>query len=290
MQMFRKPAKNLSEFKGMIEAFEKKAEQDMRKVPTTLQTFYRGHADCKYSCEPSVFRNGLLGSEDTFFNKCIESLPYEFNHLQTTFDKLAKMQHYGAPTRILDFTLSPEIALFFACCSISGKEDEKDHLNGEVIIYKTARTTQEDIGVRAISMLAKYPNKIDAIFYDKVRMEIGANYTDDYIKSCIEKSYFVIPETSNERLHRQKGLFLIFGQQLDGLYGEKQASNLDENTGRGEGYQGSIGYIKIPASSKKTIREEIKKNHNLSVEYLLPQIDEELKKIKENPHVDTNRE
>ena len=271
MEIFNKNAESLDEFKRKIEEFEK----ETKLFRGNMQTFYRGHANYAYKCEPSIFRKNSLSSESTIFHQCMERLPYEFNHLPSTFDKLAKMQHYGAPTRLLDFTVSSEIALFFACCSMSGKED------GKIIIYKTTSTSQDDIGVQVLSALAKYSEKLDADFYDHVRMEIGTNYTDENIRACIEKSYFVIPKISNDRLHRQKGLFLIFGQQLKELYGEKQVSELNEQTGRGGEYPGYIGYIKIPANSKKAIREALKEKNNLCAEYLLPQIDEELKNIKE---------
>ena len=40
------------------------------------------------------------------------------------FDVLAKLQHYGFPTRLLDATSNPLVALYFAC---AGKnESEKD--------------------------------------------------------------------------------------------------------------------------------------------------------------------
>lgn len=48
--------------------------------------------------------------------------PNEF--LGNRFDSLVKMQHFGMPTRLLDTTTNPLVALYFAC--ESDKQLDKD--------------------------------------------------------------------------------------------------------------------------------------------------------------------
>ncbi|NDZ06777.1 FRG domain-containing protein [Pseudomonas aeruginosa] len=61
---------------------------------------------------PSIDRDGLLENEDKLFKEFIIRNPDEFKGQRSTFEILTKMQHYGLPTRLLDITTNPLVALF----------------------------------------------------------------------------------------------------------------------------------------------------------------------------------
>ena len=259
MEIKKRTVKTFDEFSSCIKEFEQNSNRCNHSFD--MMAFYRGHSNEEYVCQPTVFRN-ILGREDNMLKRedeivklCRRGFSCEFSHLKSDFDMLAQLQHYGAATRILDFTISPEVALYFACCDCFRGSTH----NGEVIFYYTTYTSQENIGVKALSFLAQQPYRLEVDFYQKLREYLGVNYSDDKLRSIIEQHYFVIPTISNERLRRQKGVFAIFGQKIEKLPCDKQTTNLSDKYGRGQEYPGDIYRIQIPADAKKKIMEKLLK-------------------------------
>lgn len=91
--------------------------------------YFRGQDDAFSNTLPAVFRSRkLLDNEDNLFNDFLMTDPQLFEKCRTNFERMALMEHYHLPTRLLDVSSNPLIALFFAVKGGQG--------NGEVYIYK----------------------------------------------------------------------------------------------------------------------------------------------------------
>jgi hypothetical protein len=75
--------------------------------------FFRGHSDAlKFTINPSIYRGSkLINSEHILFKELVAHNPEDFRECHSAIEYLVKMQHYSLPTRLLDLTSNPLIAL-----------------------------------------------------------------------------------------------------------------------------------------------------------------------------------
>lgn len=105
-----------------VSQFVKEIAQLKKKEGAEL--FYRGHADDDWKLLPSIFRvEKGLEKEHLLFRDMVAHTPQSFAECKSALDYLVQMQHYELPTRLLDVTMNPLVALFFACAEVDTPEE-----------------------------------------------------------------------------------------------------------------------------------------------------------------------
>ena len=91
---------------------------------------FRGHSNTAYEINPSINRNDNFKKERAYIEIPQLKFPEKFKPSQLPINQLALLQHYGFPTRLLDVTTNPLVALYFAVCS-----SNSDEFDGEIIVF-----------------------------------------------------------------------------------------------------------------------------------------------------------
>lgn len=281
--------------------------------------FFRGQTKESFKPIPSVFRNidhkdensPLFSKrEHVMFEQLISACPNDFLSCKSAFDYLVKMQHYGLPTRLLDITSNPLVALYFASNNHAGRgEDSSD---GEVLIYEIKDENIKSHGSDTVSVISNLAKMDELFVYPKTsrdeRTEEDKNMVGKFLHAIYaEKPYFkdvivpehiysiqtVKPKLDNPRVIRQSGAFLIFGMQDKKYLPSNKVNELYKEVDLGLGQSKGInekntffhrtedrGFVlKINSLEKNKIIQALE-GLGISKATLFPEIDEVAQHIK----------
>ncbi len=179
------------------------------------ELYFRGQANSDWTLESSVTRQHLLlKKENDLFQDIITLKPHEFLNDKSDYEKLITMQHFSLPTRLLDITRNPLIALFFACNNI----DEKNK-DGMVYIFADKKLLNPDD--KKVECLTKIIRAYDDIICDICIEKDGCKIREE---DFLRVNHFIKGVAKNQRINNQSGDFIF-----EGLGGDSKKNEHLEN-------------------------------------------------------------
>ena len=275
--------------------------------PDKCTVYFRGETEDfkENALNPSVYRkSGYLENEHRIYREIQRFNDYEFTEDKSTFDKLSRMQHYKAPTRLIDLSEDALTALYFAInerisCEnavvyVTAIEDDKiKYYDSDAVavvanlvklpLNSESEKSKTSIAKDAKELLEEYTNKCGCTREDRLIEKYNEKKSTKFLLHEIkeDKSYFssiidprhifsvqcVKPKLTNTRIVAQKGAFLLFGLNPKGINSSIRLINKNPENNE----------FTLFNDSPYLIRHPIKKILKINVSCLIKK--EELKKI-----------
>ena len=190
---------------------------------------FRGQNNKNYELLPSIGRNrkfstdvSILDQERNLIEMAKYKLPNIFKPSLSPVDLLALLQHFGVPTRLMDVTSNPLIALYFASL------DEGN--DGEVIVFdyndmdatnypivNAIADSYKFLNVTTESLILFLENACLQPYFEEQRNQInnwGENKKVHWIEDCCKDLLFVNATEQVERQRIQQGFYILFTNEI----------------------------------------------------------------------------
>ncbi|MBB6401928.1 hypothetical protein HNP92_001233 [Methanococcus maripaludis] len=273
--------KNISEIQELQSkkiSLQKKYAEEIKELcdfEVSISEFlYRGQKNKEWKLEPAIFRKNKSGKltyenkEKELYMSLKEHNHPEFEKQKTMFDKLALMQHYSIPTRLLDWSKNPLVALYFAT-----EPDLENDTDGVVFVHSpnSIYYSSEEIVDLLCNMFLKW-NKEEISLKELESTSFNGDTVSDILGDSIEDTFitlnifsgviFIRPIMTNDRLRIQQGCFSMHGclreqRKIDEHFFENFFKLNEPSDTVLENYlENTVKFI-IPSECKTKIRKEL---------------------------------
>lgn len=175
-------------------------KQAKQALGNPAQLWFRGQSRAAYALLPSLLRTPIGASkEQLLFQKFVQYSFRQFPRRSSDWETLFDMQHYGIPTRLIDWSENLGIATFFA------------------VNYRGPTAKNEDAAIYILdaNALNNYSSLTEIPF-------VPEDEDFDYKKIYWHKKPFapihpiaIQPLFQNDRILAQKGMFTVHGDNTD---------------------------------------------------------------------------
>ena len=168
--------------------------------------YYRGHSNEAYDLTTTLdrFGNDKYGQNEKLLLRQFKKIAPNFlssNQLPSSiFEWFALMQHYGVPTRLLDLTTSPFVALYFAVQDFNNESDAAIwRINPSLLHEGSLIRLKEN----------NFPFEIKNHGFHQPEFLTDEYFEETFLSGKYETCFILEPEKTEQRLYQQQGAFLV---------------------------------------------------------------------------------
>jgi hypothetical protein len=235
------------------------------------QLIFRGQINDEWELIPKSLRDNNEDADINEFILCLTLLQGEKSPYLNTYDPidlLMNLQHFGIPTRLLDWTSDLLIALFFACYD---EKEEFNHKDGNLYAIERYRFTPYKINSSENNSLKEPVSKEDYLAQFKKRLDINDIHVFE-------------PVIKNPRMRIQDSCFMFFPfvrlnineNKYVTLHEYLKAKNkhIEQESKKNKDTipKISIRNKKVDKNYKKSILKELNEEHGISKQSLFVEI------------------
>jgi len=283
----------------LLDAIERIAthhiETSQEDCGESVVLYFRGESQlgtesCPWVLKPLVMRRkSLRKNEGKMLRELISRRPAEFANMTYALDQTVLAQHYGLPTRFLDVSRNPLVALFNAC-----RDDWDKH--GRLHIFAVPESLIKPFNSDTVSIIANFakltkdeqdvilgkemPDHKYALHHSAMlRLYQGVKQEKPYFEERLNirhlyQVFVVEPQQSSERIRAQSGAFLA-----SAFHDRFEPAKILARNAHIPIYA-HYGLVIPKSCTKKGILHELQLL-NVTAETLSPGLDESSKAIKE---------